>query len=152
MIEIERIALGWFRGPKIDFRDDGPVKKGAKTRKYTPFNRHNRQMLGYIRWQTNFIAYVFFPLANMIDSASLHEIAKFCEEATKAQRDRALPVALERAAREKEKKRREKYLTGPRQRGIIALQVKEVARQIEPVPDRKHQVVEGCEAPNVIET
>jgi hypothetical protein len=125
MVEIERIALGWFRGPKIDFRDDGPLKKGAKTRKYTPFNRHNWQMLGYIRWQTNFIAYVFFPLVNMIDSASLHEIAQFCEEATKVQRDRALPLAIERRAATKEKKRREKYLTKRTNRGIIALRVEE---------------------------
>lgn len=98
-IEITRLDLQWFRGPFIDYRDDGYVREGAKTRKYSLFSRAGRSLLGYVQWWPAWRKYVFFPLNSVFDNRCLREIAKFCEDTTTTHVERRndLPKLAKRA-------------------------------------------------------
>lgn len=88
MIEITRIDVDLWKSAHITFRDDGPVKVGAKTRQFSVFSTHNRALLGYVKWWVHWRQYVFFPLNSIFDKNCLREIAEFCEQSTKVHKDR----------------------------------------------------------------
>jgi hypothetical protein len=124
MIEIKRIDLDWFRSSRLDYRDDGPVSKGAKTRQFSVFSRANRSLLGYVKWWTNWRQYCFFPLNSLFNYDCLREIAQFCEEATRVHKDRLpkLKTYHKRLAKEARERRMAKLaLTKSKQNDTMVL-------------------------------
>lgn len=105
MVEIKRVDLDLFKSSHLTFRDDGPVKKGGKTRLYSVFNSHNRSLLGYVKWWGNWRKYCFFPLNSLFDDNCLIEIATFCKEATTVHKSR-LPNKQRLKDMEKAKRQR----------------------------------------------
>ena len=78
---------------------DEPQKKGRKTREWcvvperdkeAPKERADYAELGIVRWYTYWRRYCFFPSEGTIfDAACLREIATFCDEQTRGQKEAA---------------------------------------------------------------
>lgn len=139
MVGIQRIDLDWFRSSNLDFRDDGPVNVGAKTRQFSVFSRRTRSLLGYVKWWANWRQYCFFPLNSLFDKNCLREVAQFCEEATQAHKAR-LP----------NKKRLRNMELAKRQRRMEKLARKSLTEETNnssiesnEIPESLNQVVEG---------
>ena len=79
---VERIDKDWWQSKYLLFRDDGPLKQGAKTRQFSVLSRRTKALLGHSKWWTNWRQYCFFPLNSLFDKKCLREIADFCETVT----------------------------------------------------------------------
>lgn len=88
---IQRIDQDWWRGKHNEYRDDGPVVAGAKTRRFSIFSRRDRSLLGYVKWFNISRCYSLFPLNSVFHPDILIEIVTFCQEATQAHKDRIPP-------------------------------------------------------------
>jgi hypothetical protein len=142
MIEVKRIDANYWKTGRLLFRDDGPVNKGAKTRRYSVFDGTSRSLLGYIKWFSNWRQYCFFPLNSLFNKDCLRQVALFCEEATTDHMSR-LPN-INRAKR-MEKARRVKKME---RMAKMALTNKESSDTIDSVsetkvPSPENLVVEG---------
>lgn len=92
----------WFKSDNMLFQDQGPVKAKAKTRVFATYSRHNKVLLGHIKWMPNWRQYTFFPLNSIFDKKCLRELADFCELKTHEHREEAaakLRVVKERKRR-----------------------------------------------------
>lgn len=80
---VEKVDEKWSRTLHLLFRDDGPVKKGARTRTFAVVSRHSSASLGDVRWYSHWRQYTFFPAECVVfDRSCLREIADFCEDKT----------------------------------------------------------------------
>ena len=93
---IERIDKDWWRGKQNDYRDDGPVTPGAKTRRFSIFMRKGRTLMGYIKWFGMHRGYSLFPLNSVFHPDNLAEIAEFCQDATRVHNDRRPPPKVKK--------------------------------------------------------
>ena len=136
MIGIRRIDSKWFKSSHVYFKDDGPQKPGAKTRKFDVFGLKH-VLLGHVRWWGAWRKYCFFPLDSMLfDNQCLTQISDFCVYVTKEhkaalpRKRRARILLLETRARKLERMAK-KSLTNLENNVSID---NESERQIEPVP------------------
>jgi len=142
MIEIRRVDLDLFETSHLAFVDDGPVKKGAKTRQFSVYNKANRSLLGYVKWFPNWRKYCFFPLNSLFDDKCLMQVATFCLEATTAHKSR-LPNKQRIKDMQKAKRQRrieklaKKKLTSQENSGSI--------ENVTEVPGPNNRVVEGSQ-------
>ena len=141
--EIERMDINWLRSAHLDFRDDGPVNKGAKTHVFSVFSRANHSLLGYVKWFGNWRKYCFYPLNSLFDGHCLRQIAQFCDEASaihKARLPKTLKYEKDKALRARQRRIDElakKKLTSGLNSDTIGLEVEK-----ETFPD-ENRVVEG---------
>ena len=87
-IEINRVDTHWWETRSVSYRDDGYVSVGAKTRKYSLFSRHNNSLIGIVKWMVQYRQYCFWPYLAVLDSKVMREVSEFCEQTTKAHKDR----------------------------------------------------------------
>lgn len=78
----------WTGGEYLNFKDEGPVSPGSKTRKFSVYSTHSGALLGYVKYFVQWRQYVMFPLNAVFDKKCLREIADFCERATALQREK----------------------------------------------------------------
>lgn len=88
---ITRFDVDWWRGKINDYKDEGPVTPGSKTRRFSIFERKDRSLVGYIKWFAAHKGYSLYPLNNVFGVDSLCEIAEFCQDATRVHWDRIPP-------------------------------------------------------------
>lgn len=89
---IQQIADNWFQTDYLLFRDDGPVARGRKTRRFAAISRQNRRQLGFVKWYAQWRQYTFFPFAaTVFDKKCLRELAEFCEDRTNAHKELNVP-------------------------------------------------------------
>ena len=87
---IQRIDDKWFKSSHLWFKDDGPSKKGGKTRIFNVFGLHH-SLIGHVKWYGPWRQYNFFPLdSTCYNKDCLRQIADFTELVTKEHKD-ALP-------------------------------------------------------------
>lgn len=150
MTGIKRIDDEWSVTENLTFKDDGPVKKGAKTRRFSVFSRTNRSLLAYIKWFPHWRKYCLFTLDSVVlDSKCILQIAEFMNEATANHKVKLPGLRKMRERQLAVRQKRIEKLTGKQGYAIIGLELKEVERQVEPVPESEKPVVEGSDAPVV---
>jgi hypothetical protein len=139
-VTIERIDLDLWKSSNLTFRDDGPVKPGAKTRVFSIFNSSNKSLLGYIKWFPNWRKYCFYPLNSLFDDKCLDQVSTFMKEATAAHKSRLPNIKRQRDMMLARRERKIERLTKQREAATMG---NESEGQVEPAPERKNQVVEG---------
>jgi hypothetical protein len=83
---IETVDEKWDRSANLLFKDDGPVKPGARTRLFTITSRHTGAPLGIVRWHAPWRQYVGMPLNAIFDWRCFQELSEFCRTKTLEQR------------------------------------------------------------------
>lgn len=78
----------WTEGDYLNFKDEGYVTPGSKTRKFSVISRHSGALLGFVKWYVPWRQYTFCPLGGYFDKKCLREIADFCERETNAHREK----------------------------------------------------------------
>jgi hypothetical protein len=124
MIEIKRIDPDWFQTSNLFFKDDGPVSKGAKTRRFSVLSRTTRSLLGYIKWFPNWRKYCFFPLNSLFDDKCLRQVAQFCEEATTIHKSRLPNIQRQKDMAKARRERRIDKLTKSKEPDTMGSEVK----------------------------
>lgn len=110
---IVQIDNRWAQSQYLQFHDEGPVKPGAKTRKYTVYGRVNKLILGYIKWFPKWRQYTYYPNPDTVyNPGCLDDLAEYCEYLTSAHKG----VLMER--------NRKKNMLARRQRRIAQLAAK----------------------------
>jgi hypothetical protein len=163
MIEIKRIDPDWFQTSNLFFKDDGPVSKGAKTRRFSVLSRTTRSLLGYIKWYPNWRKYCFFPLNSLFDDKCLRQVAQFCEEATTTHKARLPNIQRQKEMEKARRQRRIEQLTKQKECSTISPEVIQagknlgkglLANVIQEAFSDENRVVEGMnvDAPVIQET
>lgn len=78
----------WIEGAYLNFKDEGLVTPGSKTRKFSVISRHSGALLGYVKWYVPWRQYVLFPINAVFDKKCLREVADFCERETNTHREK----------------------------------------------------------------
>jgi hypothetical protein len=87
-VSIEKVQPRFWQGSHVTFRDDGYISPGSSTRKFAVLSKLDNSLLGYVKWFNNWRQYTFFPLGSVLIKTVLREIADFCEETTKAHKQK----------------------------------------------------------------
>ncbi len=140
---IKLLEDGLWKSSHLFFKDDGPVSKGAKTRRFSVLSSFNKSLLGYVKWYSHWRKYVFYPINSIFDDNCLDEISQFMWETTNEHMGRLPNIKRTKDLEKKRRLRRIEQLTRRKKSGTIALTVEEKGSCI---PDSEMQVVEGCQS------
>lgn len=151
---IRRIDEKWSKSSHLFYVDDGPVKPGAKTRKFNVFNlRH--VLVAHVKWFGAWKKYCFFPLDSMLfDGNCMREIAEYCDLVTKEHKAGLYSVKFEKNRLKERRlrriaelqKKKEKGLTNNQNQDTIDL---EIEKEIKGLSVPENGLVEGCDAPDL---
>lgn len=91
-----QIDSQWYQGEWLLFKDEGAVRPGRPTHKFSVQDRRSGIKIGHIKWWPPFRQYTFYPLNFPLIAALERELADFKDEMT----------AKHRAVARKPKRRR----------------------------------------------